>query len=152
MRSLPFYRIAHSHDNFFGSVLSRWQTRYLKKVRGAIFSACVHEIYVWILISQTSAGSLRTDVRYDYPATTIDYCVLIHCYFITITVMMLIINSYSICYFRYFHYHDYYYYYYIIITSSLLYYYLMPLLFINSNDDLCVISFAKEPIERAILQ
>jgi len=32
----------------------------------------------------------------------------------------------------------------------------MPLLFINCNDDddddLCVISFAKEPVERAILQ
>jgi len=37
----------------------------------------------------------------------------------------------------------------LLLSSSL--YYLIRLLFINCNDDLCVISFAKESVERAIL-
>lgn len=77
------------------------------------------------------------------------FCILIHCYFIAITVMTLIIIIILFAIFT------------IFIILSLLYfiiiiiiiiYYLIHLLFINCNDDLCVISFAKESVERAILQ
>ena len=44
-----------------------------------------------------------------------------------------------------------YHYYYILLLSLSSLYYLIRLLFINCNDDLCVISFAKESVERAIL-
>jgi len=78
------------------------------------------------------------------------FCLFLHCYFIAISIMTLIIN-YLIAIYTIFIIVSLLYFILLLLLLSSSLYYLICLLFINCNDDLCVISFAKESVERAIL-
>lgn len=121
-RLLPFPSFAFSVNpsntsSQFGIVEQKAQI--FRIVRKAVFNACV---YVCILSSRTLAGCcVRCSVRLSHDRLLRTYTLLFYCYYRN-DADYIYINSYSICYFHYFHYFItfYYYYYYIIL---LLYYY-----------------------------